>query len=42
MNLGTRETAIPGLTLLLGSDTGVRASGGGIVLPPDTAAWVRG
>ena len=42
MNLGPREAAIPGLTLLLGSDAGVRASGGGIVLPPDTAAWLRG
>jgi alpha-glucosidase len=42
MNLGTRDAVIPGTTLLLGSDGAVRAAGGGVALPPDTAAWLRG
>jgi alpha-glucosidase len=42
MNLGANEAVIPASRLLLGSSAGVRTLGDGIVLPPDTSAWMRG
>jgi len=41
MNLGTHEAEIPGATLLLGSCESVRETALGVILPADTAAWLR-
>lgn len=42
MNMGSRSVLVPGATLLLGSTDGVAAVAGGVALPPDAAAWLRG
>ena len=42
INLGTRPARFPGAALLLGSHEGVGAVDGAVVLPPDSAAWLRG